>query len=141
MRADDDELSQHDYKTLAAFRYALRRFAAFSADKARDAGLTTHQHQALLALKAGGAMTVGRLADDLLIAPHSAAELVARLEAAQLVTKTNDSTDRRRVLLRLTPASEAALARLTLDHRREVRVLAPRLATLLAELERSREAE
>lgn len=134
MRADEG-LSRHDYETLAAFRHALRRFATFSAERAREAGLTTHQHQALLALKAGGEMTVGQLAEELIVAPHTAAELVARLEAADLVGKAHDSADRRRVLLRLTAASEAALARLTLAHKRELRALGPRLAALLAALE------
>lgn len=134
---DDERLAQSDYATLAAFRHALRRFAAFSADEARAAGLSTHQHQALLAIKAAGEMTVGRLAEEMIVAPHTAAELAVRLESAGLVSRHHDHADRRRVLLRLTATAEAALAQLTLAHRREIRVLAPRLAALLAEIERS----
>ena len=47
-----DRLTQEDYEQLAAFRHLLRRFASFSADAAREAGLTTNQHQALLAIMA-----------------------------------------------------------------------------------------
>jgi DNA-binding MarR family transcriptional regulator len=46
-----DEISDHDYEALAAFRHALRRFAAFSETEAKAAGLTPRQHQALLAIK------------------------------------------------------------------------------------------
>lgn len=124
-----------DYETLAAFRFALRQFLSFSEKAAHDAGLTTTQHQALLALKGrvdgGRAMTVGHLAEQLLIAPHSAAELVARLEAADLVTRTLDSSDRRRHALAMTPKAEAVLAGLTLAHRREVRLIAPGLIETL----------
>lgn len=134
----EDELAQADYETLAAFRHALRRFASFSAEAARNAGLTTQQHQALLAIKgapAGSSITVGRLAEDLILAPHTAAELVTRLEAADLVRKHADAADRRRTVLTLTPHAEAVLRQLTLVHRREVRMLAPRLLALSRDLE------
>ena len=138
----DERLSKADYETLAAFRRALRTFADFSAKAARQVGLTTHQHQALLAIKgcpAGIPMTVGHLAEELLVAPHTAAELVARLEAGDLVDKVADPDDRRRALLPLTARSEAMLSELTLAHRREVRVLAPRLLALVRDLEAQEE--
>jgi DNA-binding MarR family transcriptional regulator len=134
----EDALTQADYETLAAFRHALRRFASFSSEAAKQAGLTTQQHQALLAIKgapAGTSMTVGRLAEDLMLAPHTAAELVTRLEAADLVTKRADPADRRRTVLTLRPQAEDKLRALTLVHRREVRQLAPRLLALFRDLE------
>ena len=133
-----ESLDQTDYETLAAFRRALRRFASFSTEAAHKAGLTTQQHQALLAIKgcpAGARMSVGRLAEDLLLAPHTTAELVARLEAADLVTKVTDPTDRRRAVLSLTRHAETILRELTLVHRQEVRTLAPRLLALVHDLE------
>ena len=138
----DERLSQADYETLAAFRRALRAFADFSTKAARQVGLTTHQHQALLAIKGCPAsipMTVGHLAEELHVAPHTAAELVARLEAGDLVEKVADREDRRRVLLALTTRAEALLRELTLVHRREVRVLAPRLLALVRDLEPQKE--
>ena len=66
-----------DYEALAAFRRALRRFLAFSEEAARGNGLTAQQHQAILAIKGytgAGPMTVGELADHLLVRHHSAVE-------------------------------------------------------------------
>lgn len=62
----------------------------FSVKAARHVGLATQQHQALLAINGHSGsepISVGSLADQLIIAPHTAAELVARLETAGLVTK------------------------------------------------------
>lgn len=134
----EDALTQADYETLAAFRHALRRFASFSSEAAKQAGLTTQQHQALLAIKgapAGTPMTVGRLAEDLMLAPHTATELVTRLEAADLLAKRADPADRRRTVLTLRSRAEDKLRALTLVHRREVRQLAPRLLALFRDLE------
>ena len=132
-----DELTQADYESLAAFRHALRRFVNFSSEAAREAGLTTQQHQALLAVKGarGGPLTIGALAETLLVAPHTAAELVARLEAAGLVRRVADMADRRRVGLQLTARADEALGRLTAMHLREVKVLAPRLMSIFRDLD------
>ena len=40
-----------DYKTLAEFRYQIRRFLHFSEHATRAQGVNTQQHQLLLALK------------------------------------------------------------------------------------------
>ena len=132
-----EALTREDYRRLAAFRHALRRFANFSADAAHEAGLTTSQHQALLAIKGygDGAMSVGALAEQLLVAPHTAAELVGRLQAAGLVDKIEDASDRRRVVLRLSERAEDTLRALSLVHLDEVRLLAPRLMTIFADLD------
>jgi DNA-binding MarR family transcriptional regulator len=45
------KLGKAQYETLAAFRYALRKFLHFSETAAQAAGLTPQQHQALLAIK------------------------------------------------------------------------------------------
>ena len=54
------------------------------------AGLPSQQHQALLAI-AGHAgpepPTVGTLSEQLIVAPHTAAELVSRMAEAGLVAK------------------------------------------------------
>lgn len=130
-------LTQGDYESLADFRHALRRFVHFSTEAARAAGLTTQQHQALLAVRGhrGGALSIGALAETLLVAPHTAAELVMRLEASDLISRVPDAGDRRRVGLALTPRAEEALRALTMVHLREVRVLAPRLMDIFRDLE------
>jgi DNA-binding MarR family transcriptional regulator len=116
-----------DYEALAAFRRGLRGFLAFSEAQARTAGLTPQQHQALLAIRGRSSrtLTVGELADDLILKPHSALELADRLVGAGLVNRNADPSDRRRVALTLTPRAEELLAALSAAH--------------LAELERQRE--
>jgi DNA-binding MarR family transcriptional regulator len=120
---------ESDYRALADFRSVLRQFLAVSDAAAHAAGLTSQRYQALLAIRvqtAAGTMSVGELADQLLVKPHSAAELVNRLEAAGLVKRAADSSDRRRVLLALTDDGERRLAELA--------------RTQLQELESHREA-
>jgi DNA-binding MarR family transcriptional regulator len=133
-----DRLTQADYEALARLRYALRRFLAFSSSAAQSKGLPPQQHQALLAIKGspgGRPMTVGLLAEQLLIAPHSATELVGRLVDAGLVTRETDPADRRRLVLSLTREAEDLLAALSAAHLREIREIAPALVEVLKSLE------
>jgi len=125
------------YRTLADFRYALRRFIAFSEGVARAAGLTPRQHQALLALKGSDAeMGVGELAERLVIQHNSAVGLVDRMEAAGLVRRRASDQDRRRVRLTLTARAEAVLAELTSAHLEELHRLAPAMRAILDTVQR-----
>jgi DNA-binding MarR family transcriptional regulator len=135
----DQGLSLQQFAAIAAFRYELRRFLAFSEAAAAEVGLPTQQHQALLALMGhGGAPSVGLLAEQLLIAPHTAAELVSRMVEAGLIVKTPSVHDRRRVELTLTPKAKAKLDRLTPAHVEELKTLEPALAKALGKLSRAR---
>jgi DNA-binding MarR family transcriptional regulator len=118
----------------------LRRFLAFSETAARAAGLTPQQHQALLAIKGAGSETVsvGDLADQLLLQPNSAAELVDRMVKCGLLMRAEAGDDRRRVVLSLTPSAEAALHALSAAHLRELRYSAPVLDGLLRSLKPDR---
>jgi len=130
-------LSDSDYEALANLRYTLRRFLDFSASAAKSAGLPSQQHQALLAIKGHRApepMTIGMLASRLLIAPHTAAELVGRLEAAGLVERHTDPGDKRRQALTLTMKSEAIMRELSDVHLKEIRDLTPELIAILRSL-------
>ena len=127
-------LSPEQHAALAEFRYRLRRFLAFSEAAATAAGLPPQQHQALLAIAGhvGAAPpSVGTLARRLLVAPHSAAELVRRMEGAGLVTKAPAPEDRRRIELALTAEAWAVLRRLTAAHLDELRGLEPALTRAL----------
>ncbi len=128
-----EALNDEDYQTLAAFRHALKRFIHFSEDAARTAGLTPQQHQALLAIRAAGraALSVGELAERLLIQPHSASELADRLAGLGLIIRRKNAQDRRGVTLNVTAAGEGLLASLTMAHRDELRRLRPMLSELL----------
>ncbi len=131
-------LTLRDYQALSNLRYALRRFLAFSTVAAQQAGLPARQHQALLAIKGkqtDGPMTIGALAERLLIAPHSATELVGRLVKAGLVVRSDDANDRRKQALSLTDSAEAILQSLTLAHLHEIREIAPVLMEVLPALD------
>jgi DNA-binding MarR family transcriptional regulator len=131
-------LKRTEYEALAAFRHSLRRFLAFSENNARNVGLTPQQHQALLSIKAGyegrQSSNVGELAAHLLIEKHSAAELVDRLEDASLVKRGKSKTDRRVVMLTVTPKGEKLLSALSQDNLRELRMAAPIITSLVKRL-------
>lgn len=132
------DLAPADYERLAEFRYLLRRFLVFSEDAAERAGLTAQQHQALLAIKGhrgSQPLTTGALAERLAIRPHSAVGLIDRLAAKELIRRCAASTDRRQVLIELTPAGESLLRGLSVAHRDELKRLAPLLRTLLSEFD------
>ncbi|HWA69841.1 MAG TPA: MarR family transcriptional regulator [Rhizomicrobium sp.] len=136
MTSSRRRLGKGDYQSLADFRYVLRQFLSFSEEAATRTGLAPQQHQALLAIKgAGGKMSIGDLAQRLLVRPHSAVGLVDRLVDAKLLQRDTDQKDRRRVLLSLTPTAESVLKSLTVAHRDELNRVAPTLKSLLSELE------
>ena len=133
-------LRQEDYEALADLRFALRQFMDFSASAAQSEGLPVQQHQALLAIKGqrgGETMTIGMLAERLIIAPHTATELVGRLSDAGLVERHADPVDRRRQTLLLTEKADELLTRLSAVHLSEIRVMAPKLIKLLLELQKT----
>lgn len=132
-------ISDADYALLAELRHALRLFASFSEQAATDAGLTPVQHQALLAIRGFGQrapLSIGELAERLLIRHHSAVGLVQRLIAHGYVGRSKDPKDARRVQLVLRPRGEQLLERLTSAHRDELRRIGPKLGELLEELRR-----
>ncbi|MDF2996972.1 MAG: MarR family transcriptional regulator [Xanthobacteraceae bacterium] len=130
-------VTAEDYAALAAFRRALRRFMAFSEEAARAGGLTAQQHQAILAIrghKDGEPLTIGELAEHLLLRHHSAVELVDRLAKAELVTRVPAEHDRRAVLVGLTPRAEGILEELSAIHLDELRRGSGLLTQLLERL-------
>jgi DNA-binding MarR family transcriptional regulator len=131
-----EPLSQEDYEALAAFRYELRHFLQFSEQAAKRVGLTPQQHQALLAIRADprGGMSVGNMAEQLFIKPHSASELAERLISLGLLTREPAEDDRRRMWLRLTPAASDRLERMSTAHRAEVVRVRPTLTAILRRL-------
>lgn len=131
-------VTREDYRALAEFRFALRRFVMFSEAAAIGAGLTPQQHQALLAIKGFGGesgLTVGELANKLCLRPHSAAELVNRLADSGLVDRWSDPQDGRKVLVHLTAAAQERLAGLSRTHIRELQSARPALDAMLAILD------
>ena len=127
------------YAAIASFRLELRRFLAFSEAAATEAGVPPQQHQALLAIAGHTGVeppSVGTIAEQLLIAPNSAAELVARMVEGGLLVKTPSRLDRRRTELALTEAASDLLHRLTAAHLKELKTLEPALVRALGEQRR-----
>src|SRR5579875_429506 len=97
-------LRDADYARLLTVRTALRRFERWSADQAAARGLTSSQHQLLLALRGHPepkGPTIGQVAEYLLVRHHSAVELADRTARAGLVRRVTDPDDLRVVRLQL----------------------------------------
>ena len=112
------DLDDAHYAALAGFRRALRQLMADSEQICAASGLTTQRFQALLAIRTapGQAMSIGALAEELVLKHHSAVELAGRLEQAGLVHRKGDPDDKRRVLLTLTDRGRTGLSELTRAH-------------------------
>jgi len=121
-------LTDADYQTQAALRYALRRFMHVSEESARAAGLTPQQHLLLVAVRGHPSypsVTIAEIAEHLQIRHHSASLLVERTitrmvdgQPAPLVVRVQDAADRRVHLVSLTPGGEEILTRITTENRR-----------------------
>lgn len=124
------KLSDDDYAHLLELRTSLRRFERWSERQAHDAGLTPAQHQLLLAIRGHAdpsGPTVSDIADYLLLRHHSVVELIDRADAAGLVVRTRDKTDRRLVRLTLTKVGAKRVEALSALHLQELERLALRL--------------
>jgi DNA-binding MarR family transcriptional regulator len=132
-RTSGQALHAVDYKALAQFRFQLRKFLSFSEAAAQDVGLTPQQHQALLAIKgfSGAApISVGDLAEFLLVRHHTAVELVDRITRLGLLKRIADHGDSRRIFLKLTKKGEQKLRTLSKIHFEELQSASPGLARM-----------
>lgn len=121
-------------RTLAEFRFELRRFLQFSECAALEAGLQPQQHQLLLQIAgapADTAVTIAYAAERLGLKHNSTVELVDRSEREGLLMRAADAADRRRAILRLTRKGRQVLGRLSGDHARELNERVPRLVKAL----------
>jgi DNA-binding MarR family transcriptional regulator len=119
----DTLISKADFESIAAFRYSIRRFLRFSEQAARREGITPQQHQLLLAVKGfpnRDHASVSELAERLQMRQHSTVGLIDRSEAQNLVRREQGMVDRRQVFVHLTPAGEAVLQHLAVQHQREL---------------------
>lgn len=131
------DLTKQDYESLAAFRAAIRRFARFSEEGARDVGITPQQHQALLAIMGQPGKnwaSIAEIADFLQLKHHTTVGLIDRCEAAELVQRSPDLEDRRQVRVTLLPKGEELLRHLSTRNLRELKNL--RRAMKLAVIDR-----
>ena len=127
------ELNQDDFEYLLRLRTGLRRFLRWSEQEAQAAGLTSAQHQLLLAIRGhpgGEPPTIGEIADYLVLRHHSAGELIDRAEAAGLVVRRPDPLNGTQVRVALTRTGMVKLKRLTQTHLAELAHLAPTMRAL-----------
>src|ERR1700677_438405 len=103
-------------RTLAEFRFELRRFLHFSENAALEAGLQPQQHQLLLQVAgapAATAVTIAYAAERLGLKHNSTVELVDRSEREGLLTRATDPDDKRRAILRVARKGSRILAQLS----------------------------
>lgn len=131
--------SRVDYRTLADFRYLIRRFLRNREVAARAAGIEPQQYLLLLQVKGlqgRGSATIGALAERLQIKHHGAVQLVNRLARRGMVARRQQGRDRRAVMVQLRPAGEAALREVALSSLAELQTEGPALASSLKRLVR-----
>ncbi len=90
-------------------RLAVMRFSRRLRNQRVDTSVTLTHLAALSTLKRHGAMSPGELAGHERVQPPSMTRVVVALEGKGLVTRTPHPTDRRQVIIDLTPAAEALL--------------------------------
>jgi DNA-binding MarR family transcriptional regulator len=121
-------------RTLAEFRYELRRFLHFSESAAANAGLHPQQHQLLLQAAGapeGTAVTIAYAAERLGLRHNSTVELADRSVREGLLARKTDPADKRRAILHITPKGRQVLGQLSGEHARELNELAPGLERAL----------
>jgi len=126
-----------DYRSLAEFRYQIRRFLSFSEQAARAGGMEPQQHQLLLAIKGlppDRRPTIKALAERLCVQHHTVVALVDQVEARKLVRRKRHAKDRREILLVLTAQGERILRGLSVLHRDQLRIVGPTLVDALASI-------
>ena len=137
MTASTKRMTARQYRTLADFRYELRRFMRYSEEITRRHGMTPLQYQMLLQIRGypgKSRVTVGELAERLQAKHHGVVALVTRCQRAGLVARSVSDRDRRAVLVRLTPRGERALERLARLHRDQLLAIQSRLLIPSADL-------
>lgn len=92
-------------------------------DLLRPAGVTVTQYTALTVIQRGQALTSAELARNSFVTNQTTADLVISLERQELIARTRDPVDRRRVLITLTARGEAVVA----EHSERVRALEQRM--------------
>ncbi len=126
--AAEPHVSPDELGRLASFRMLLRQFQSFSEQASAALGLTSVQYQALLAIATQQddvPLTVKLLAQQLLIKHNSAVGLVDRIEQLGFAVRKHSESDRRSVVVALTPRGKRAMNRIAVKHRRELQCIAP----------------
>lgn len=114
-------------EVLAALRRIIRSIELRSRRLAQQHGLTGPQLVLLQQAARLGKVTVGQLAREVSLSPGTVTDILDRLESRDLIKRTRDAEDRRRVLIQPTRQAKAIL-------RRAPALLQERFTRQLAEL-------
>lgn len=130
----DNTVTAPRLKSLAEFRYQMRKFLSFSEMAAERCGIGAQQYQLMQVIAAtpeGQQPTISYLADRMILRHNSMVELVDRAERSGLVRRVHDDKDLRKSLVQLTPQGSELLHRLVEEHLAE---LAPKCENLIQAL-------
>jgi len=123
MSGDDLNEATTRLRSMAEFRYQLRRFLNFSEMASERCGVGAQQYQlmqVIAAMPEGQDASITYLAERMVLRHNSAVELVDRAQRVGLVRRLTDAKDMRRSLVQLTPEGEAILQRLIAEHLSEL---------------------
>ena len=138
-RGDAVSIDRQRYLGLANFRYAVRSFIAASERMSADSGITSQQYQAMLAIGAAAQpLAMKDLAEELMLQPHAAVQMVDRLQKLELAERRASPLDGRVVLVALTDKGETLLDELAARHLEEVLRQEPLLTEALRRLKRAK---
>ena len=140
MNVSTSSMTVAEFRALAEFRHKIRVFLNGSEEAARDADLEPQQYMVMLALRGlppDREPSIRELAERMQLRHHSVVELVDRLEKSLLLRRERSRTDRRQVILRLTPRGEKILTKLAKQRIVELRTAAPALVRSLTAVIRS----
>lgn len=133
-------IPQGSLKTLAEFRFQLRKFLSFSESASERKGIAAQQYQLMQAIAAApetNMVSISYLAERMVLRHNSTVELVDRAEKAGLVLREHDESDLRRSIVKLTPKGDQVLHELVEEHLTE---LGPRCDYLIQALQDLRQA-
>jgi DNA-binding MarR family transcriptional regulator len=134
----DGSKAQPKIRSLAEFRFQMRKFLNFSEVASERCGVPAQQYQlmqVIAAMREGQQASITHLAERMILRHNSTVELVDRAERAGLVRRESDPKDMRRSLVQLTPQGQEILERLVTEHLRELAPLCEHLIQALRELQ------
>lgn len=93
-------------------RHCVARFTSESPGAKHSPALTFPQVNMIMTIRAGGGMTVKRLAEDLRVKAPAVSAMVDRLVEMGVLTRTENPEDRREVIVQVSDRHEAWVAEL-----------------------------
>lgn len=131
-------------RSLAEFRFQMRKFLSFSESASDRCGIPAQQYQLIQAIAAtpeAQQPSITYLAERMILRHNSTVELVDRAERAGLVSRESDPADLRRSLVHLTPEGRKILEQLVQEHMKELIPRCEPLILALRDLQGSAAAE